>query len=222
MIRVSLDRPWLVADLPRPMRVTSWAPHRPGLVETNRIVWREVRDEDLGPGFDAEGWLGAAMAARGWAGAVGLLTSRDLSAYHLAQAAAGGVRAACLATVGLGNAESVGRRIGTAPHVGTVNIAVAVDTALTPAAQLEALSIAVEARTAAIMAHGPDLPTGRATGTGTDCVALACDPGEGRYAGLHTAAGEAVGAAVLAAVAEGVRAWLKVKADDALMAARPA
>ena len=61
-----------------------------------------------------------------------------------------------------------------------------------------------------------------ATGTGTDCVALACDPGEGRYAGLHTAAGEAVGAAVLAAVAEGVRAWLKVKADDALMAARPA
>ncbi len=30
MIRATLTRPWLIAELPRPMRVLSWAPFRPG------------------------------------------------------------------------------------------------------------------------------------------------------------------------------------------------
>jgi adenosylcobinamide amidohydrolase len=116
--------------------------------------------------------------------------------------------ATCLATVGLSNAEAVGRR---RPYhsadFGTINLCTAVDAALTEAAQLEALSIAIEARTAAVMEAGVSLPTGTATGTGTDCAALACDPGEGRYAGLHTAIGEAIGAATRRAITAAAADW---------------
>ncbi|MGP3695951.1 adenosylcobinamide amidohydrolase [Rhodobacter sp. NSM] len=208
MIEVALDRPWLVARLPVPMRVLSWAPHRPGLVTTDRIVWREVRDADLGPGFEAEQWLGAQMAARGLAHAVGLLTSRALDRHHLMQSRTDGGAGACLATVGLGNAEAVGRRLVHDRVAGTINLLVAVDAPLGEAAQLEALSIVVEARTAAVLEARLDLPTGLATGTGTDCVALACHPGEGRYAGLHTPIGEVVGDCVRRAVRAGVQEWL--------------
>ncbi|WP_096785236.1 adenosylcobinamide amidohydrolase [Rhodobacter sp. CZR27] len=215
MIEVSLRRPWLLAQLPGPMRVLSWAPHRPGLIMADRIVWREVRDADLGPEFDAEDWLAAQLARCGLADAVGLLTSRDLSAYRLSAAEAEGVRASCLATVGLGNAESVGRRISSARVAGTINLLVVAEAGLTEAAQLEALSIAAEARTAAVMEAGLVLPTGPATGTGTDCIALACRPGPMRYAGLHTAVGEAIGAAVRTAVLDGARDWCRARGDAA-------
>lgn len=119
-----------------------------------------------------------------------------------------------------------GRRL--APHsadgasYGTVNILVATDAALTEAAQIEALTIAVEARTAAIMDLGLELATGRATGTGTDCIAIACPPGEGLYAGLHTAPGEAVGAAVCEAISRAGQSWMHwLEAKRAERAGRP-
>jgi hypothetical protein len=31
----------------------SWAPHNPGFVTTDRVIWREVRDADLTEDFDA-------------------------------------------------------------------------------------------------------------------------------------------------------------------------
>lgn len=207
MIAVTLDRPWLAARLPRPMRVLSWAPFGGGFRQADLILWREVRNADLTPGFDAEGWLAGQMPDRG---AVGMLTSRDVGTFVRAEAEAEGVRAACVATLGLSNAESVGRRLPyhTADY-GTINLAVAADAALTEAAQIEALSIAVQARTAAVMEAGLSLATGLATGTGTDCVALACDAGQGRYAGLHTPAGEAIGAAVRRAVTQAAADWMR-------------
>lgn len=208
MIRVTLDRPWLELALPRVMRALSWAPCGAGLVATDRILWREVRNADLTPDFDVYGWFEAEMAARA-PGAVGLLTSRDIGGWRLAEATVDGVRAAAVATVGLSNAESVGARLPWHPaEYGTINLAVVLDAGLTEAAQLEAMSIAVQARTAAVMAAGLALATGTATGTGTDCIVLACDAGADRHAGLHTAVGEAVGAAARAAVAAGVADWL--------------
>jgi adenosylcobinamide amidohydrolase len=208
MIRVTLDRPWLDVALPRVMRALSWAPYGGGLVATDRILWREVRNADLTPDFDAYGWFEGEMAARA-PGAVGLLTSRDIGGWRLAEATVEGVRAAALATVGLSNAESVGARLPWHPaEYGTINLAVVLDAGLTEAAQLEAMSVAVQARTAAVMTAGLHLATGLATGTGTDCVVLACDAGGERHAGLHTAVGEAVGAAARAAVAAGVADWL--------------
>ena len=67
----------------------------------------------------------------------------------------------------------------------------------------------VQARTAAVMDAGFDLPGGggTATGTGTDCVAVAAPSGANPYAGLHTATGEAIGRAVYTAVHSGALEW---------------
>lgn len=207
MITVTLERPWLLARLPRPMRVLSWAPHAPGYVTTDQVVWREVRNADLALDFDVETWFAGQMTRH--PGAVGMMTSRDIGTFVQRRAVVDGITADCLCTLGLSNAESVGRRLPWHPaEYGTINLLVATDAALTETAMLEALSIAVQARTAGVMAAGLQLATGLATGTGTDCVALACDPGEGKYAGLHTAVGEVIGAAVRGAIEAASADWL--------------
>lgn len=206
MIRVTLDRPWLIADLARPLRVLSWAPHGAGYVTARQIRWREVRNADLTLGFDAERWFADQMAA--FPGAIGMMTSRDIGTCQEAQATVEGVTAQCVATVGLTNGEAVGRRrVFHSGSFGTINLAVATSSPLTRAAQLEALTIAVQARTAAVLAAGVAFDTGAVTGTGTDCIALACPPGRRRYAGLHTPVAEAIGACVIAAVGAGAAAW---------------
>jgi adenosylcobinamide amidohydrolase len=205
-----LARPWLVLDLGAPHRVTSWALNRPGRVRASRIAWREVRDADLTEELDAAAWLSGELDAAGLADAVAFVTSRDVSRHVAAKAEAEGIRAVALATVGLSNAERVGARLGPAGAAGTINLALRLSGPLGEGAALEALSLAAAARTAAVMEHGPALATGRATGTGTDCIALAA-PEAGAplaHAGMHTAAGEALGRAAYEAVARGVRDWM--------------
>ncbi len=206
MINVTLDRPWLRADLGQMMRVLSFAPYRPGFVTASRVLWREVRNADLTPDFDAVGWLAESVAADD---AVAMLTSRDVGTYRLEHAEQGLFRASCLATVGLTNAERVGRRLPVATSgYGTINLLVTISPGLSDTAMIEALSIAAQARTAAVMEAGLRLPTGIATGTGTDCIAVACPPGDVAFAGLHTEAGEVIGHAVHTAIAKGCAHWL--------------
>ncbi|MFN3723416.1 MAG: adenosylcobinamide amidohydrolase [Paracoccaceae bacterium] len=214
MIAVTLNRPWLVADLGVPRRVLSFAPYRSGFVTARHVVWREVRDADLTVDLDVADWFSRDLARQGHAAAVGLLTSRDVGRFVRTQAEVEGQRVACLATVGLGNAEAVGSRravngVGWSTDYGTINLLVQIAAGLTEAAQIEALTIVAQARTAAVMACGLRLPDGRqATGTGTDCIAIAADPGPITFAGLHTAVGEAVGRAVHDAVATGAADWV--------------
>jgi len=202
------DHPWLTLDLGAEMPVLSWAVNRPGLVRARRILWREVRNADLPRDLDVLAWFDAELAARGAADAVCFLTSCDIAQVCESTAEAEGIRARAVATVGLSNAESVGARLPPATHGwGTINIAVTLSEGLSEGARLEALSIVAEARTVALMGAGLRLATGPVTGTGTDCIALAAPEGVTRYAGLHTAAGEALGRAVLDAVARGVALW---------------
>lgn len=211
MITVTLDRPWLLADLHRPRRILSFAPYRPGFVMARHVVWREVRNADLAPDFDVSDWFAHDLARCGHQDAVGLLTSRDIGRFVRAEVRVEGQGVACLATVGLGNAEAVGSRrpLGPQAGYGTINMLVMIDPSLTEAAQIEALTIAAQARTAAIMDCGLRLPGGQpATGTGTDCIAIAADPGAVAYAGLHTAVGEAIGRAVRTAVSQGAAEWM--------------
>lgn len=206
MIAVTLERPWLIARLARPLRILSHAPYGAGYRISDSVLWREVRNADLTPDFPVEDWFHGEMQRV--PGAVGMLTSRDVGTWDQARVTVEGITAQCVVTLGLSNAESVGARLPyhTADY-GTINLLVATDAGLTESAQLEALTVAVQARTAGVMAAGLDLATGLATGTGTDCVAVACAPGEGRYAGLHTAVGEAVGAAVRQAVTRAAADW---------------
>ncbi|MEB3417761.1 adenosylcobinamide amidohydrolase [Salipiger manganoxidans] len=188
------------------LRVLSWALNRPGYVRARRILWREVRNADLPPDLDVRAWLAAELDALGAADAVVLLTSRDVTSHR--SAAVPG--AFCLATVGLSNAERVGHRVPRDPsRWGTINLALQLDAPLSDTGLLEALSIATEARTAAVMDLGLRLPGGIATGTGTDCIAVAAPEGGQDYAGLHTDIGEAIGAAVYAAVTAGGQDWMR-------------
>ncbi|MBZ8118605.1 adenosylcobinamide amidohydrolase [Roseovarius sp. LXJ103] len=208
--RLIEDHPWLAFDLGAPMQVLSWAINAPGFVTARHILWREVRNADLTLDMDVHPWLERQLRARGAADAVCFLTSRDVRHVHQHRARVEGAEAHSVATVGLGNAERVGtRRDKATTDWGTINIAVAVQTGLTQAAMIEAMSIAAQARTAAIIELGVALPTGIATGTGTDCIAIAAPHGAGAYTGLHTALGEAIGAAVYHATKVGGARWIQ-------------
>jgi adenosylcobinamide amidohydrolase len=208
--RVMLERPWLTFDLGRQMQVLSWAINRPGFVQTNRILWREVRNADLPRDMDVHGWLDETLNARGDSDAVCFLTSRDVEFFTQATATSGDATAHCVATVGLSNAERVGHRVDRNNFDwGTINIAVALQSGLSQTGLIEALTIAAQARTAAILELGLALPTGIATGTGTDCIAVASPPNALDYAGLHTESGEAIGHAVFDATFEGGRDWMR-------------
>jgi adenosylcobinamide amidohydrolase len=212
-MHLTLEAPWLVVDLGAPHAVLSWAVHRPGAVVARRLVWREVRDADLTEDLDVVPWLAEALARAGLSDAVGLITSRALTAYRVSDATVEGVTARCVATVGLSNAERVGARHAPAKIAGTVNIAAQLSVPLSAAAMLEAMSLAAQAKTLAVLEAALPAPDGFATGTGTDCIAVAAPLGEGLpYAGLHTAAGEALGQAVLAATRAGVADWLALRA----------
>lgn len=204
---IALARPWMALTLPEEMRVLSFAPHRPGFVRARRIVWREVRDADLTEAFDARGWLAGALAAEGMADAVAMLTSRRLDAAREAREDG----ALALTTVGLGNAERIGD--GSTPAArrgwGTINIAVVLEAGLSEAGLVEALSLAAAARTRAVMESGRRVAAGAATGTGTDCIAVAAPIGQQDHCGLHTKTGRALGRAVFAAVAAGAAEWMK-------------
>lgn len=215
-MKITLARPWLEMDLEGPHRVLSWALTRPGFVSADRILWREVRNADLPRDFDVAAWLTGELAARGTPDAVTLLTSRNVETYDWAEADVDGITARVVATVGLSNAERIGARVDrTGKDWGTINIAVQVTQALADQALLELVSIVAQARTLAIFEAAHDLPTGRATGTGTDCIAVAAPPGDQPFAGMHTAVGEAVGRAVYDAVKDGVSVWMAtVRRED--------
>jgi adenosylcobinamide amidohydrolase len=215
---LTLERPWLTLDLGAEHHVLSWAINRPGEVRTRTILWREVRNADLPPELDVGAWLERELDARGQSDAVAFLTSRDVRAHFTARATVEGVSVQAVATVGLSNAERIGTRVDRrGKDWGTINIAVISDTGMTQAARLEALSIATQARTVAVMQSGLKLPGGTATGTGTDCIAVASPAGPAAYAGLHTALGEAVGQAVLRVVGTGVADWMatQYRGEDA-------
>ena len=208
-MKITLDRPWLSVDLGAPHRVLSWSLTRPGFVDARTILWREVRNADLPKEFDVQRWLEGELTACGHAEAVTMLTSRDLDAYEVADVTVDGATARCVATVGLSNAERIGTRLDrSGKDWGTINIAVIVDQPLGDAALVELVSIAAQARTTAVIEANHDLPTGRATGTGTDCVAVAAQAGNAPFAGMHTPIGAAAGRAVYQAVCAGADIWM--------------
>ncbi len=209
LFRFECTQPWLVARFATPQRMLSWSLNRPGFVTADRVAWLEVRDADLPLGRDPRALLETRLAAAGHAGAVGLMTARDVRRHACAEAVAENVVAAALATVGLTNGVAFARdghvlAPGAAPSVGTINLLVALSCPIADPALIEAVAVAATARTAALLAAG-----GRVAATGTDCIVLAC-PVAGPpapHAGLHTPTGRALAAAVHAAIAAARAEW---------------
>lgn len=208
MNTVTLSEPWLEMDFGRELQVLSWAVNKPGFAKSNRILWREVNNRDLPRDMDVCDWLERELHVREAQDAVTFLTSRRITEFEEAIASAGHTTAHAVATVGLSNAERIGQRVDYSNRSwGTINIAVSLNRGLTQVGMIEAMSIAVAARTVAIHEMQFSLPTGVATGTGTDCVAIAAPRGPTDYAGMHTEIGEAIGRAVYDAVKTGAQNW---------------
>jgi adenosylcobinamide amidohydrolase len=191
--------------------VLSWAIVGGGFGRTRTIAIHEVKNTELPRDVDPVALLETRLAERGESSAVGLLTSRDLAHIHVRTARFEGAEATALVTAGLSNALAVGDEPGPSSFPGTINVVCRVGVPLSPHGLVEALSIAVEARTAAVLAAKvPSRRSGaRATGTGTDCVVIASPIAdhEVAYAGKHTALGHVVGRAVLEATSDAIARW---------------
>lgn len=215
---VACDDRFLVVDLGAPHDVSSWAVHRGGRTRARRIAWVRVQDRELRPPTDPRRFLQKVLAARGLDDAVGLLTSRALPPFGSAIEEEGAVRSFCLATVGLGNALRVGDPTGPTARIGTINLVCAVNVGLDENALSEAMSIATEARTLAVLeAQVPSRRTGLpATGTGTDCIVVAArvEARKRPYAGKHTDVGAAIGRSVARAVRDAAATWRRERRGD--------
>ena len=201
--------PFLIARLSSPHRALGWSLLHPGFAIVSDIVWVKVRNRDLGPGVDPSMLLRTRLAEAGFPDALAFMTSRDITRWRLSEACAEDAHAACLTTVGLSNGERIGSRGHGRAAAGTINTLVRVSRPLADGALIEAISIVAEARTAAIIESRRPTGAPSITGTGTDCIVVAA-PCEGEpfwCAGLHTAVGEAIGAAVYRATREGAEEW---------------
>jgi adenosylcobinamide amidohydrolase len=133
---------------------------------------------------------------------VGQMTSGDIRKFKKAFYSRKGWMVFAVATAGYSNAVRVGERAGhDSTRVGTINLLVWVSKSVALPTLLEILQIAVEARTLAVLDQKvKSRATGKpATGTGTDCIAIACPVGKPSrvYAGKHTVLAELTGRAVL-------------------------
>jgi len=201
---------WLIATFSTPQRIASWSLNRPGLTIADQVAWLEVVDADLPLGVDPLALLTERLAAAGLSGAVGLMTARLLDRYQQTRSGTDPDRAEVLLTLGLTNGAVLDpaghpRPVRPPPGpIGTINLLVALAQSLSEGAMLEALALAAQARTAALLAEG-----GRIVGTGTDCIVLTCpdQPVSQTFAGLHTATGQALTTAVYQATRTARAIW---------------
>lgn len=207
---------WLRVDFGIPHTTKSWAVLGGGTQEALAVIWRQVTDGELCLGLDPREYLieqidahyGSHAASRR---VIGFLTGARLSSFTETFLAHSGTWARCIATVGLNNALRIGDPPGrAATYPGTINILLQTSVPLTDLAAIEALSIVAEARTVAVLEAGIQSTAGPglASGTGTDCIAVACpkesDTAARTYAGKHTVLGHLIGAAAYEAVATGI------------------
>lgn len=146
----------------------------------------------------------------------GLLTAVPMRYAAVAEEQGDDFTVFCCATAGASNAARAGVQRTTFPASwtpGTINVLLAVDGRLTPAAMVNAVMTATEAKTAALGDLGVlDAENGlAATGTTTDAVALGVSqradwPLLHAYAGTATDLGGTVGRLVYAAVGASLRA----------------
>jgi len=203
---------FLIVDLGGPHRLASWAIVGGGLVEGRTVAWCQVDDDELAPPVDPRSFLEARLREADVPTAVGLMTGTSLDHYVEVTKACGSSTVRCLVTVGLENALRAGDLPDERAHPGTINLLCRLPKPVSDEALLEALALASEARTLAVLEAGiRSRRSGRpATGTGTDCIVVAAPLGPVTevYAGKHTELGHLIGAAVAEAVERGVRGWL--------------
>lgn len=205
----------LVVTFPRPRHVVSWAILNGGMrTDASHIINHQVGVH--APNGDPQKTLRQAASKIGIKGLfVGMMTGVDVRQFSMAKGIHDELQACAIATVGCGNLATVGETgaylegesQGIVP--GTINLILLLNYGFTHEGMLEAMAIATEAKVRAMYEF--DLrssATGElATGTGTDCIAVAS--GHDRrylYCGKHTKWGELVGKASLESIRAALRA----------------
>jgi len=208
---VALTDRWIVADLGVEHQVLSWAIIGGGKQTTNKVVWLEVANKDLGVDVDPVAYLQQALNEHNHDDAVAMMTSCDITRYIDKTYHKGGLWARAIVTVGLSNALRVGDVAKYGAKVNTINIFCQVSEHLTEAGMLEGMSIVTEARTMACLESNVTsiVSNAPASGTGTDCITFV-SPLDGTPligVGKHTVIGHLIGKAVYQAMKEGVLCW---------------
>ena len=152
---------------------------------------------------------------RGWAEAtVGMMTAASMKSLRVAHEKLAGESLTVVVTTGLDNARRAGdpaefSTLTVVPDkVGTINMVILTSANLTDEAMVEMVTVATEAKSAALQNLGVISPVSGelATGTGTDAIAIvAGDRRENnaqpiRFTGKHTLIGERVAQVAMAAL----------------------
>ena len=199
----------VVITFPVPYRVLSWASLGGGLVEARTIFNHQIKTDETFV-CEPEAFLQLLVERLSLSTpVVGLLTGVKMERLVRRIVQHDAVLLECFATVGLSNALAVGDPATYDEKPGTINLIVAANQPLAVSALIEAVQIVTEAKVAALYNVSVQSTVSRAlaTGTGTDCVAIACPIGDPayRYCGKHTCLGELIGRVVGEAIAEGLQ-----------------
>jgi iron complex transport system ATP-binding protein len=220
----------LVIDLRRPGKILSSAPHGGGLRSARYILNHQVKaqtgsDRSITTVVHARhpDWGDPARYLRRVATVlgvddtcVGLMTAVPMNQLVVGREESEGIWVECFATVGITNAVRAGewpsgvsdpRKV---TDLGTINLILITNAALSSAAMVGAAQVATESKTGVLRDHNVASWTGvpGATGTGTDAVVVACgfreNGGRLSYSGTHTLIGALIGRVVASCVTTGL------------------
>ena len=211
---VRLNRDALVVSFSTPARVLSWALLNGGFCRADHLVNHHVEGDDARFCAAPESWLEQATAKLDLDGTtVAMATAVEMTTLIQMRQSTNDAEVTCFATVGCGNALSVGDPTSGAPdqtaplQLHTINMIVTIEPGLCDEALVEAIQIATEGRVRALYEAGirSSMSDLAATGTGTDCIAVASLGAErARYCGKHTRLGELIGRATYTAISKGI------------------
>jgi adenosylcobinamide amidohydrolase len=193
----------LIISFSRPLQVMSWSILHGGFRPQTAHIINQHMSVSSQENTPPETSLRQAVSRLGLRGTVvGMMTAANVRRYSFAKTTHDGLNAYALATARCSNLASVGDQADfmetkdSPRRVGTINLILVVNYKFTHEAMLEAMAIATEAKVKALFELGlRSSTTGEpATGTGTDCVAIATGF-ERRYhfCGKDTKWGELIG-----------------------------
>jgi adenosylcobinamide hydrolase len=212
IVRVEQDA--LIISFSAPARTLSWAVVNGGFCHADHVINHHVSGSDRLFCARPKRWLEeAASRLRLQGTVVAMATAVEMNNVVQAPLSAGNAEVNCFATVGCGNALSVGdpafvtmEEAAPSP-LHTINLILTVQPGLSDEAMVEAVQIVTEGRVRALYEAdiGSSVSSLAATGTGTDCIAVVSLGREREgYCGKHTHLGELIGRAAYAAVKNGL------------------
>lgn len=208
-ITTTFNRQVIILQSRRPLTALSSAVVGGGLVRARFIINRHVDKNYNHPNPPAD--LRRFAGGLGITGPfIGMMTAAYLDGAQAVTLRRGRLAVAAVLTAGFTNPASAGVSPPVKLRPGTINIILLVDAGLAPAAMVNAVITATEAKTGVLQQYGVVTPEGHpATGTSTDSVVVACT-GRGPdlpYAGPATPVGWLIGQSVRQALARALDCW---------------